>query len=133
MSHPVTIFGRNAPANDAKPYTPDNIVKGNPVCKLEIFRATPDGRFMSGIWSCTKGEFHFSQAGTDETCTILEGSCKMTATPHGPDGARGAVFEYRAGESFVIPGDFVGFWETTTDMRKVFSAYTPANAPPAKL
>jgi len=88
---------------------PDRVVKGDPRHETQMRFTSPDGTLLAGTWTSTPGKW-IAFADRDEFCVLLTGHIKLI-------GEDGAEQEFRAGDSFLIPNGFRGFWhvlETTT-------------------
>ncbi len=88
---------------------PDRVVEGDPHHDTVSHFTSPDGSLMTGTWTSTPGKWHaFTER--DEFCTILSGHVELIHED-------GTVETFRAGDAFLIPNGFRGFWnviETTT-------------------
>ncbi len=76
---------------------------------------SPDERLSSGFWASAPARNAVDYA-EDEFCQILEGVVHLT------DEA-GHTEIYRAGDAFVIPRGFKGYWETVEAVRKFYVIY----------
>ncbi len=88
---------------------PDRVVDGDPHHETRMRFTSPDGAMLSGTWTSTPGKW-VAFADRDEFCVLLSGHVKLI-------GDDGVEQEFRAGDSFLIPNGFCGFWhvlETTT-------------------
>jgi uncharacterized cupin superfamily protein len=88
---------------------PDRVVDGDPHHTTQMRFASPDGTLIAGTWTSTPGKWR-AFADRDEFCVLLEGHIRLIAED-------GTAQEFRAGDSFLIPNGFSGFWdvlETTT-------------------
>ena len=97
----------------------DRIVAGDPAQTAWNLYSSADGRFHSGIWECGVGKWRvvFTE---HEFCQLLEGEILVT----GDDGSQRL---YRAGDAFVSPSGFTGWWEVRRPARKYYAIYeTPA-------
>lgn len=74
-----------------------------------------DGHFSAGIWECQPGKWRviFTES---EFCHLLEGRIEVT-------GDDGSVREYGAGEAFVSPAGFTGYWEVLAPARKYYAIH----------
>ena len=97
----------------------DRIVSGDPAQAAWNLYSSADGRFHSGIWECAPGKWRviFTE---QEFCHLLEGEILVT----GDDGSERL---YRAGDAFVSPAGFTGWWDVRLPARKYYAIYeTPA-------
>jgi uncharacterized cupin superfamily protein len=107
----------DAPAPAAQEYrpAPDRIVSGDPVQRARNYYSSPDGHFHSGLWECGVGKWRvvFTE---HEFCHLLSGVIVVT----GDDGSERT---YRAGEAFVSPAGFTGYWDVLEPARKYYAIY----------
>jgi uncharacterized protein len=88
---------------------PDRVVEGDPHHETQMRFSSPDGTMLAGTWTSTPGKW-IAFADRDEFCVLLSGHIKLI-------GDDGIEQEFCAGDSFLIPNGFRGFWhvlETTT-------------------
>lgn len=88
---------------------PDRVVDGDPHHETQMRFKNDDGTMLAGTWTSTPGKW-IAFADRDEFCVLLTGHVKLI-------GDDGVEQEFRAGDSFLIPNGFRGFWhvlETTT-------------------
>ncbi|WP_048307869.1 cupin domain-containing protein [Halomonas sp. PR-M31] len=82
---------------------PDRVVEGDPQHETKLRFESPDGALIAGTWTSTPGKWHaFTQR--DEFCYILSGHCKLIDED-------GKVQTFHAGDAFLIPNGFRGYWE----------------------
>ncbi|KAL9658811.1 hypothetical protein ABK040_005965 [Willaertia magna] len=98
-------------------YVPDNVRGGNPVGMLNNAYTNDNGCFTSGSWGSTVGKWYFEQKDYEEFCYILEGKARLIANGE----EEGQTFV--AGDCFVIPDGFKGFWETIEPVKKFYCVY----------
>ena len=112
---PVVRFDQPLSATDSYRPAADRIISGDPLQTAHVLYTSPDGRYVSGLWSCQPGKWRvvFTEC---EFCQILEGEIIITSD----DGTTTTV---RAGDTFVSPAGFLGTWEVTKPARKAFAAY----------
>ena len=93
----------------------DRIVSGDPAQAAWNLYSSADGRFHSGIWECAPGKWRviFTE---QEFCHLLEGEILVT----GDDGSERL---YRAGDAFVSPAGFTGWWDVRLPARKYYAIY----------
>ncbi|WP_424929122.1 cupin domain-containing protein [Amaricoccus tamworthensis] len=88
---------------------PNRVVDGDPHHETMMHFTSPDGKLLAGTWTSTPGKW-IAFTDRDEFCVILSGHVKLESED-------GSVQEFRAGDSFLIPDGFRGWWnvvETTT-------------------
>ncbi len=115
MSNAIVRFGVNPPA--AEEGKPGNVISGDPKTRAQNYFTDATGQFFSGIWESTQGKWpvRYSES---EFCAILEGKCILTD-------AAGKAETFAKGDSFVIPGGFVGTWETVEPVKKLYAIFDP--------
>jgi uncharacterized cupin superfamily protein len=93
----------------------ERVVAGDPVQRAWDLYASADGRFHAGIWECAVGKWRvvFTES---EFCQILAGEIVVT----GDDGSERT---WRAGDAFVSPSGFTGFWDVRKPARKYYVVY----------
>lgn len=91
---------------------PDRVVEGDPHHETKVQFRAADGGLLAGTWTSTPGKWH-AFADRDEFCQILSGHVFLVSE----DGTRQ---EFRAGDAFLIPNGFVGFWEVIETTTKHF-------------
>ena len=99
---------------------PDRVVEGDPHHETQMRFNSPDGTLMAGTWTSTPGKWH-AFIDRDEFCVLLSDHIKMISED-------GTEQEFRAGDSFLIPNGFRGYWHVleTTTKHFVIRDYTGA-------
>lgn len=99
---------------------PDRVVEGDPHHQTEMHFESPDGGLIAGTWTSTPGKWH-AFADRDEFCTILSGHVRLIDES-------GTAQTFRAGDSFMIPNGFRGYWDVLeiTTKHFVIRHYDPA-------
>ncbi|MEP2030582.1 MAG: cupin domain-containing protein [Paracoccaceae bacterium] len=88
---------------------PDRVVEGDPKHVTISHFISADGSLLAGTWTSTPGKW-IAFADRDEFCYIISGHCQLITDA-------GEIQDFRAGDAFLIPNGFTGFWnviETTT-------------------
>jgi uncharacterized cupin superfamily protein len=88
---------------------PDRVVQGDPQHTSVNRHSNSSGDLIAGTWTSTPGKWH-AFTDRDEFCVILSGLVRLIAED-------GHVQTFKAGDSFLIPNGFRGYWdvvETTT-------------------
>ena len=112
MSTPAVISFSDEPASLTTRHLadlPDRVVEGNPHHTTQMHFTSPDAGLMAGTWTSTPGKWH-AFIERDEFCYIVSGHVRLIDED-------GLAKTYRAGDSFLIPNGFRGYWgviETTT-------------------
>jgi uncharacterized cupin superfamily protein len=93
----------------------ERIVSGDPVQRAWNLYDSPDGHFSAGIWECQPGKWRviFTES---EFCHLLQGRIEVT-------GDDGSVRVFSAGEAFVSPAGFTGYWEVLEPARKYYAIH----------
>lgn len=89
-----------------------------PQMGLNVLYQDPTGRLQAGIWDCTPMKRVPATIERSELMHILEGRGSIT-------NADGVVFEFQAGDTFLVPVGMGYQWENTTYVKKLFCSYTP--------
>lgn len=91
---------------------PDRVLDGDPRHKTETQFESPDGALVAGTWTSTPGKWHaFSER--DEFCFILSGHVRLIDE-------QGVARSFKAGDAFLIPNGFRGYWEVIETTTKHF-------------
>jgi len=110
MTGPVIDFQAQAETTQRRlADLPDRVVSGDPHHTTTMRFTSPDNSLMAGTWTSTPGKWH-AFFDRDEFCVFLSGHAQLISED-------GHVQDFRAGDSFLIPNGFRGFWnvlETTT-------------------
>jgi uncharacterized cupin superfamily protein len=88
---------------------PDRVVEGDPHHVTVSHFNSDDGVLLAGTWTSTPGKWR-AFTDRDEFCTIVSGHAQLISDS-------GDVSDFRAGDAFLIPNGFRGYWnviETTT-------------------
>lgn len=92
----------------------ERLRKGNPQRKTWNHFSEPSENFNAGEWECEIGAWEvYYPAESDEFCHILSGRMRLYDQ-------HGEYREFSAGDSFVIPGGFIGVWETLQPLKKLY-------------
>lgn len=116
---PVTMatIGLDGPLPAVQEYRPaaERIVSGDPVQRAWNYYSSPDGHFHSGIWECAIGKWRvvFTES---EFCQLLAGVIVVT----GDDGSERT---FRAGDAFISPAGFTGWWDVREPARKYYAIH----------
>ena len=115
MSNAIVRFGVNPPPAEAG--KPGNAISGNPTTQVQNYFTDGSGQFFAGIWESSVGKWPIRYT-ESEFCAVLEGKLVLTD-------ATGKSETFAKGDSFVIPGGFVGTWETVEPVRKLYAIFEP--------
>ena len=83
-----------------------------------VLYSDPDGKFVGGLWDCSPMKRVPATLARSELMHILEGSGSII-------NADGVVFEFYAGDTFLVPCGMGYQWENREYVRKIFCSYTP--------
>lgn len=78
----------------------------------------PSGRFLAGVWDCSPMKRIAGTIERSELMHILEGSGSIT-------NADGVVFNFKAGDTFMVPVGMGYQWQNDEYVKKIFCSYTP--------
>jgi len=92
-----------------------DIISGNPRAGNLVFSTSADARETRGVWSCTRGSFHWT-FDTDETAVILEGLVKVRMED-------GTTLDLKQGDMAFFPRGQKSVWTIEEDLRKVYILY----------
>jgi uncharacterized cupin superfamily protein len=90
-----------------------------PTMGLESVMVDPTGQFQVGIWESTPMQRQPATIARSEIMHILEGSGSIT-------NADGVVFNFKAGDTFLVPIGMGYQWHNTEYVKKIFCALTPS-------
>ena len=98
----------------------ERVVSGAPQHHPRFFFESEDGVLVSGTWTSTPGKWH-AFTDRDEFCYIVSGHCRLIDQD-------GFAREFRAGDAFLIPNGFRGFWDVieTTTKHFVIRSHEPS-------
>ncbi len=109
MTGPVVDFQAKAETTHRRlSDLPDRVVAGDPHHDTQMRFTSPDGKLIAGTWTSTPGKWNVF-TDRDEFCVFLSGHAQLISED-------GIIQDFRAGDSFLIPNGFCGFWnvlETT--------------------
>lgn len=91
---------------------PNRVLEGDPCHVTESRYESPDGELVAGTWTSTPGKWR-AFADRDEFCTILFGHVRLIDED-------GQAQTFCAGDAFLIPNGFRGFWEVLEITTKHF-------------
>ena len=97
---------------------PSQFLSEVPQMGLQSLYKDSSGQFEAGIWECSPMKRKPATIARSELMHILEGSGSIT-------NADGVVFEFSAGETFLVPIGMGYQWENYTYVKKTFCAFTP--------
>lgn len=78
----------------------------------------PSGRFQAGVWDCSPMKRVATKIERSELMHILEGNGSIT-------NADGEVFNFKKGDTFIVPVGMGYQWQNDSYVRKLFCNYTP--------
>lgn len=121
MTIKVIDFGKDSGKREERRLAdlPDRVVDGDPHHQSTTFFENQTGDTIAGTWVSTPGKWH-AFADRDEFCSIVSGHVRLIAED-------GSAQTFRAGDAFLIPNGFRGFWEVveTTTKHFVVRSYPP--------
>lgn len=112
--HSVVRFPSDmqSPINRRLADLPNRVVEGDPLHESMVRFTSEDERLQAGTWVSTPGKWRLF-TDRDEFCTILEGRAVL-------ESLSGTCEEFVAGDSFLIPNGFDGYWDVKEVTRKHF-------------
>lgn len=114
LAVPLAATGPGDPADAPA----ERIRAGSGAARVWNAFSDTSGRFHCGHWSAEPGEVAVRYTET-ELCVLLSGRVRLMAED-------GTVQEFGAGDAFVIPGGFVGRWQTVEPVTKIYAILDPA-------
>jgi uncharacterized cupin superfamily protein len=111
----VIAYNTNPPKRPAvEPWPPiEGVQSGNPKQSAFTAYTSPDGSFITGLWTCTPGRYPVTIK-MHETCHILSG--RVVVTPKD-----GMPQEYGPSDVLVMPAGWEGTWDIRETIHKVFA------------
>lgn len=94
---------------------PEKLLSGNNATSLWNAFSDKSEQFHVGLWSSEPCALKVTYD-ENELCVITQGDVKVTDN-------KGQVFEYTAGDAFVIPAGFEGIWESLTPVTKIYAVF----------
>ncbi len=79
---------------------------------------SPGNHFQAGVWDCSPMQRVATTIERSELMHILEGSGSIT-------NADGVVFEFKPGDTFLVPLGMGYRWQNDSYVKKLFCSYTP--------
>ena len=121
MESPQVVSFRTVVEPQSSRPEADRLISGEPHLTLWNYFTDASQQFFAGIWAATRGSWRV-QYSECEFCHLLEGHVALS------DQA-GRRWEFRAGESFVVPAGFAGIWEVIEDCRKLYAIFESRQPP----
>ncbi len=96
------------------PFTtpPDRLLKGDPSQAIATYASGEEGRLIAGLWESEPGKWK-AVAERQEFCYIISGKVIISDV-------KGQSRLYSAGESFMLPYGFDGYWEVLETCQKYY-------------
>ncbi len=112
------LHADGGPESGMSPWGPvaDDVVEGDPKARRYLVHNEPrpgGGVSRAGVWEATPYTCRLDNYKCDEFCVVLEGSVIMIDED-------GHEEIFRAGDTFLIPKGFTGYWKQTETMKKFF-------------
>jgi len=85
---------------------------------MHVLYQDPGGKFLAGVWDSTPMTRVASTIERSELMHIVEGSGSIT-------NADGIVFNFKAGDTFLVPVGMGYQWSSDEYVKKLFCSYTP--------
>lgn|GEM_PF-2007728 len=112
MSQGKIITINKTPELKHTSWTKTNATQGTPFENCWDYYDHPSGNFRAEIWDCTEGAWYHEHPKT-EFCCIVEGAVKIQEKD-------GPLYEYKAGESFIVPKGTPVTWIVEKYAKKLF-------------
>ncbi len=85
---------------------------------MNVLYQDPGGKFIAGVWESTPMTRVASTIERSELMHIIAGSGSIT-------NADGVVFNFQAGDTFLVPVGMGYQWQNDEYVKKLFCSYTP--------
>lgn len=93
------------------PIPASDVIKGNPKARTYVLHEDDGGAYVSGVWHCSPGTFHWNFA-RDEFVYFVEGEARLRWDD-------GRTITVRKGEAAQFPKGHC-IWTVTKTVKKVF-------------
>lgn len=90
----------------------ERLLKGDPKQAIATYVEGEEGRLIAGLWQSEPGKWK-AVPGRREFCYIISGDVIISD-------AKGGQKRYRAGDSFMLPYGFDGYWEVVETCQKYY-------------
>jgi hypothetical protein len=95
------------------PIDPATVVSGsNAVERTRVLHADATGELTVGLWESSPGAWRIHTI-EDEYVRLLHGQIRITDK-------KGGTRLFKPGDSFFVPENFAGLWESIGEVRKIF-------------
>jgi len=94
------------------------VVAGDPLQTLRNHYSDASGQFHAGEWNGEVGEWRVEYS-EQEFCLITKGVVKIRSDD-------GQEYCLKAGDAFVIPSGFKGYWQVIEAVHKYYVIFEPA-------
>jgi uncharacterized cupin superfamily protein len=113
----IVDFSADRPETSRSKPASDQLLSGSPEHVAHNYFSDRTGRLHSGIWESSEGRWRVRYS-ENEFCHITRGRVRV-------EDATGRRWEFRQGDSFVIPAGFAGIWEVLEPVSKLYVIYEP--------
>lgn len=91
---------------------PERLLKGDPRQAIAHYVEGENGRLLAGLWESGPGKW-IAVSGRREFCYIISGEVIISDV-------KGGQKRYKAGDSFMLPYGFDGYWEVLETCQKYY-------------
>lgn len=117
MPNRLVTFDPLPPAESTQPAA-DRRLSGDPRQRVWNVYSDAGAQFHAGLWASTPGAWRVRYS-EHEFCHLLRGALRIV-------GADGETWNFRPGDSFVVPAGFEGTWEVLEEAEKLYAIFEPA-------
>lgn len=115
----IIEFGK-APAETSVSRPPaERVLEGSPEHIARNYFSDTTGQLFAGTWESTPGRWRVSYS-ENEFCHITRGRVRI-------EDEAGRSWEFKAGDSFVIPSGFSGAWKVLEPLSKLYVIFESAS------
>lgn len=116
----IVAFASTVPEASVSRPPPDKVLAGSPEHTARNFFSDASGQFFAGTWESTPGKWRVRYT-ENEFCHITRGVVRI-------EDGNGQHWDFRAGDSFVIPAGFAGTWHVLEPTAKLYVIFETASA-----
>ena len=98
----------------------ERLLAGNPEHTARNFFSDSTGQMFCGVWESTPGRWRVTYT-ENEFCHLTAGEVRIESDD-------GQSWQFKAGDSFVIPAGFSGSWHVTRPLSKLYVIFEAASS-----
>jgi|SRR5688500_7518341 hypothetical protein len=116
----IVSFTNASPETSVSRPPADRLLDGSPEHTARNYFSDATGQMFAGVWESSPGRWRVSYT-ENEFCHITHGEVTI-------ESAEGQQWNFKAGDSFVIPAGFNGVWSVRRSLRKLYVIFEPASS-----